>query len=115
MYIFVAFIIASVFHTCSGTNPDCALIVPKNPLTATGLATPYQLLPLNARKGPCNQANGDQSTFVQGAVIDTDTGAVYVYNPLVIDYGTTPAVAPVVPKVCILIVKEVSDHSLASN
>jgi hypothetical protein len=75
---------------------DCALIVPDNVLTAAGLATPFQLTSINGN-GPCNQANPNQAAFVQGAVIDTVTGAIYVYNPLVIDQGTTALVAPVTP------------------
>jgi hypothetical protein len=34
---------------------------------------------------------------VQGAVINPATGQISVYNPLVIDQGTTPAAAPTVP------------------
>lgn len=80
-------------------NPNCTLIVPPHPLTAQGLATPYQLFaPDAAQNGPCNEFNTAQSAFVQGAIIDTDTGQVSIYNPLVIDKGTKPAVAPVVPK-----------------
>jgi hypothetical protein len=78
-------------------NPDCALIVPANPLSAQGLATPYQLLAADPANGPCNEANADQASFVQGAVFDPATGQISVYNPLVIDQGTKPAVAPVVP------------------
>jgi hypothetical protein len=36
--------------------------------------------------------------FVQATVLNPRTGALSVYNPLVITQGTTPAVAPVVPK-----------------
>ena len=79
-------------------NSNCALIVPKDPLTATGLATPYRLVALNPKDGPCHQANADQATFVQSTIIDTDTGNLFVYNPLVIDNGTTPAVVPKVTK-----------------
>src|SRR3982074_3490119 len=32
-------------------NPDCTLIIPKNALTAAGLATPYQLTATNPRLG----------------------------------------------------------------
>jgi hypothetical protein len=78
-------------------NPNCTLIVPANPLTAQGLATPYQLVATNAAMGPCNEANANQSAFVQGTIIDPATGAVSVYNPIVIDKGTQPAAAPVVP------------------
>jgi hypothetical protein len=38
------------------------------------------------------------AAFVQGAVVDTATGIISVYNPLVIDQGTTPAIPPVVPQ-----------------
>lgn len=78
-------------------NPDCTLIVPAHPLTAKGLATSYQLIPTDAANGPCNEANKAQSAFVQAAVIDPATGKISIYNPLVIDQGTQPAVAPVVP------------------
>jgi len=36
--------------------------------------------------------------FVQATILDPRTGKLYVYDPLVITEGTTPAVAPVVPK-----------------
>ncbi len=78
-------------------NPDCTLIVPNDPLSAKGLATPYQLKATNPANGPCHEYNTAQSAFVQAAVIDPATGAISVYNPLVIDAGTTPAVAPVAP------------------
>lgn len=78
-------------------NPNCTLIVPANPLSAQGLATPYQLTATDPGAGPCNEANGGQTAFVQGAVLDPATGKISVYNPLVIDAGTQPAAAPVVP------------------
>ena len=78
-------------------NPNCTLIVPANPLTAKGLATPYQLTATNAAMGPCNEANINQSAFVQASVFNPATGALSVYDPLVIDKGTQAAVAPVVP------------------
>ena len=78
-------------------NPDCTLIVPPNPLSASGLATPYQLVATDPAGGPCNENNTAQSAFVQGAVFDPATGAVSIYNPLVIDKGAKPAAAPVVP------------------
>ncbi len=71
---------------------NCILLVPPNPLSAQGLATPYKLLP------PCHEADPATAAFVQGAVVDTATGVISVYNPLVIDQGTTPAIAPVVPQ-----------------
>jgi len=67
----------------------CLLTVPPAPLTATGLATPYT-------QTGCTMAGGTPS-FVQGAVFDINTGAVSVYNPLVIDAGTTAGCTPLVP------------------
>ncbi|HEY3605930.1 MAG TPA: hypothetical protein VGL06_00425 [Pseudonocardiaceae bacterium] len=78
-------------------NPNCSLVVPANPLTAAGLATPYQLVATDAAGGPCNEANANQSAFVEATVIDPATGAPSVYRPLVVDKGTTPAAAPVLP------------------
>jgi hypothetical protein len=66
---------------------DCSLIVPPNPLTPQGMATPFQLV------SPCSQADSGCAAFVQGAVINLDTGEISVYNPLVITQGTTPAPA----------------------
>ena len=85
-------------HAAEAVNGDCTLIVPPNPLTAQGLATPYQLTATDPNQGPCNESNPNQAVFVQGAVIDPATGKISIYNPLVIDKGTKPAIAPVVPQ-----------------
>ena len=82
----------------TAVNMDCTLIVPPNPLSAQGLATPYQLVATNPANGPCNEANANQSAFVQAAIINPATGKISIYEPLVIDQGTTPAIAPVVPR-----------------
>ncbi|WP_280670002.1 MULTISPECIES: hypothetical protein [unclassified Kitasatospora] len=81
-------------------NQNCTLNVPANPLSPQGLATPYTLTATDPAQGPCNEANPNQSVFVQATVVDNNayTSSVSVYNPLVIDSGTQPAVAPVVPK-----------------
>ena len=50
----------------AAVNPNCTLIVPANPLTAAGLATPYQLTATDPAAGPCNEANAGQTAFVQG-------------------------------------------------
>ncbi|WP_063774304.1 hypothetical protein [Streptacidiphilus rugosus] len=79
-------------------NADCALLVPADPLSATGLATPYRLTATDPAKGPCHEADAAQSAFVQATVLDPATGALSVYNPLVVDRGTRPARTPVRPK-----------------
>ena len=78
-------------------NPNCSLIVPSNPLSAEGLATPYQLLATDPTAGDCHETNTSQSAFVQAAVLDPATGQISIYNPLVVDKGDTPAMPPVVP------------------
>jgi hypothetical protein len=76
----------------AAASGNCTLVVPANPLTAKGLATPYQL------GDGCSEANAAQSAFAEATVISPD-GQLQVYNPLVITQGTTPAAAPVVPKI----------------
>ncbi|WP_329576443.1 hypothetical protein OG500_03535 [Kitasatospora sp. NBC_01250] len=78
-------------------DPNCTLTVPADPLTAQGLATPYVLAATDPAKGPCQETNANQSAFVQATVLDPATGAVSVYDPLVVDQGTPPAIAPVRP------------------
>jgi hypothetical protein len=78
-------------------NTACTLIVPATPLTAKGLATPYQFVATDPAKGPCNQSNNDQSAFVEASIFDPATGKISIYHPLVIDKGQTPAKDPVVP------------------
>lgn len=93
--IFVIPRIAS--HAAGDPNANCSLLVPANPLSAQGLATPYQLSATNPADGPCNESNVAQSAFVQGVIYDPAKGTFGVYNPLVVDKGTQPAVAPTAP------------------
>ena len=80
---------------------SCDIVVPANPLTAQGLATPWQLTGTNgatpAASG-CTMANfANLGAFVQATILNPATGALSVYEPLVITRGTQPAAAPVVP------------------
>ncbi len=93
-----AFILPRLGSHAAALNGDCTLIVPARPLSAKGLATPYQLVATDPANGPCNESNKAQAAFVQGAVIDPVTGQLSIYNPLVIGQGTQPAAAPVVPQ-----------------
>lgn len=93
----VVFLLPHRGSRAEALNGDCTLIVPANPLTAQGLATPYQLVATDPDNGPCNEANAGQAAFVQAAVIDPASGQISVYDPLVIDQGTQPAMPPVVP------------------
>jgi hypothetical protein len=80
----------------AGTNPSasCEIIVPVNPLSARGLATPYRLTGRNgatpAQSG-CEMSNAARlGAFVQATILDPATGALSVYEPLVITQGTRP-------------------------
>ena len=82
-------------------NSDCEIIVPAHPLSAAGLATPYQLTGPDGKtpaESGCTEANSaNLGAFVQATILDPATGKLAVYEPLVVTKGTTPAAAPVVP------------------
>jgi hypothetical protein len=86
----------------TAVEDTCDIIVPAHPLTAQGLATPYQLTgPAGGSPAAtgCQMSNSiNLGAYVQATILNTQTGALSVYNPLVITAGTTPAVKPVVPK-----------------
>ena len=71
---------------------NCTLIVPNNPLSARGLATPWQL------SDGCSEANPNQAAFVEASIL-APSGKLTVYNPLVITQGTTPAATPTAPRI----------------
>jgi len=72
---------------------NCSLAVPANPLTAAGLATPWQL------GDGCSMANaGSEGAFVEATIL-APNGSLQVYNPLVVTQGTQPAVAPKAPTI----------------
>ncbi len=85
----------------TAANVNCDIVVPANPLSSQGLATPYQLTGPNgmspAQSG-CTMANAaNLGAFVQATILNTRTGQLSVYDPLVVTQGTTPAAAPPVP------------------
>ncbi|HEV2347505.1 MAG TPA: hypothetical protein VGS97_25665 [Actinocrinis sp.] len=75
-------------------QPTCTLQVPEQPLTAQGLATPFVL---SGGGQACHESDSGTAAFVQGLVLDPATGHLSVYDPLVVDAGMQPAVAPTVP------------------
>jgi len=75
---------------------NCDLLVPRHPLTARGLATPYVLESTPGQA--CSEADTNVAAFVQATILDPATGQLSVYDPLVVTKGTAPAVAPVVPR-----------------
>jgi len=78
-------------------NLDCTLIVPDDPLSPKGLATPYELVATDPANGACHEYVVDQRGFVEAAILDPATGQISIYHPLVIDKGTVAVIPPVVP------------------
>ncbi|MBV9448086.1 MAG: hypothetical protein JO345_19560 [Streptosporangiaceae bacterium] len=77
----------------AAASMNCTIQVPPNPLSAKGLATPWQL------GDGCSVANfGTEGAFVEATILSPN-GQVQVYSPLVITAGTTPAAAPVAPTI----------------
>jgi len=77
----------------AANSTNCTVSVPANPLSAAGLATPWEL------GDGCTWANGGtEGVFIDATILSPD-GQLQVYNPLVIDQGTKPAVAPVAPTI----------------
>jgi hypothetical protein len=90
--------VASALPT--GPNMDCGLVVPAHPLTASGLATPWQLTGPDGNDAAayhCIQSLSNVQAFVQATILDPATGRLWVYEPLVVTQGSAPAVRPVRP------------------
>ena len=71
---------------------NCTLIVPNRPLSAQGLATPWQL------SDGCSEANPNEEAFVEATIL-APNGKLQIYDPLVITQGTMPAMTPAVPTI----------------
>jgi hypothetical protein len=76
----------------AATSLNCTLIVPANPLSAQGLATPWQL------SDGCTQANPSEEAFVEATIL-APNGNLQIYDPLVVTQGTTAAVTPTAPTI----------------
>ncbi|MGD0603332.1 MAG: hypothetical protein ABSA53_06995 [Streptosporangiaceae bacterium] len=77
----------------AAASMNCTLTVPARPLTAAGLATPWQL------GDGCSMANAaTEGAFVEATIL-APNGQLQVYNPLVITAGTTPAATPAAPTI----------------
>jgi hypothetical protein len=87
---------AALTAPAAGTksNTTCDIIVPANPLSAQGLATPYELTGpkgTTPTQSGCEMSNGAElGAFVQATILDPATGALSVYEPLVITRGSRP-------------------------
>ena len=77
----------------AAASMNCTLTVPANPLSAQGLATPWQL------GDGCSMANAaTEGAFVEATIL-APNGQLQVYNPLVITAGTTAAATPAAPTI----------------
>jgi hypothetical protein len=86
----------------SSAHPNCGIIVPADPLSARGLATPYQLTGPSgtsaATSGCTMSAPATRAGLVRATILDPATGAVAVYTPAIVTKGARPARAPVMPE-----------------
>jgi len=86
----------------SSARVSCGIIVPASPLSARGLATPYQLTgppgTSAAASGCTMSAAAVRAGLVRATILDPATGALAVYTPVVVPKGTRPATAPPVPE-----------------
>jgi hypothetical protein len=93
---------ATASAAAAAANVSCDIIVPPNPLSAQGLATPYQLTGpdgMSPDASGCTMANvANLGAFVQATILNRRNGQLSVYEPLVITQGTQPAAAPVLPR-----------------
>ena len=74
-------------------STNCTVTVPDRPLTAQGLATPWVL-----GDGGTWANGGTEGVFIDATIL-APNGQLQVYNPLVIDQGTTPEVTPAPPTI----------------
>lgn len=77
-----------------GIGANCGLVVPADPFSSTGLATPWQLV---SGALACHERDAANAVFLQATVFDPASKQFFVYAPLVIDAGTLPAFAPLIP------------------
>src|ERR1700722_15997106 len=95
--------LANTAVTTVAGNTTCDIIVPAHPLSARGLATPYQLTGADGTtpaESGCQMSDAVRAgAFVQATILDPATGALSVYEPLVVTEGIRPAVLPLVPKI----------------
>ena len=93
---------ATASAAAAAANVSCDIVVPPNPLSAQGLATPYQLTGpdgMSPAASGCTMANvANLGAFVQATILNRRNGRLSVYEPLVITQGTQPAAAPVLPR-----------------
>jgi hypothetical protein len=74
-------------------SQDCYLSVPFDPLN-TGLFSPWYLSTNPISEINCSQLTNGTEVFVEATIYDVDNHNFFVYNPLVIDILTLPALQP---------------------
>jgi len=72
---------------------NCVLQVPRDPLSANGLARLYLLSGTG-----CDQTNGDTAVFAEAAIVRPSTGQIFLYTPLIVNAADpVAAIDPVAP------------------
>jgi hypothetical protein len=70
----------------------CNIILPDNLLSSIGLSTPFIYK-------NCNQTIEEEASFAEAVILDTNTGSLSIYTPLIINEGTKPLYPPFVPDI----------------
>ena len=79
---------------------NCQILIPPDALSSQGLATPFCTRFNATSNAGCviSAANNFGAlAFVHGVILNLQDGAISVYNPLVINCGTVPAIFPTKP------------------
>ena len=63
-------------------NPNCTIIVPDAPLTAAGLATPYQLTATTPADGECHEGNANFFGICSGGDLRSSHGTDFDLQPV---------------------------------
>lgn len=74
-------------------SQNCIIEVPNNALTK-GLFKTWFVSTAPGSLLPCSQLIEGAEVFIEATIFDIDNNRFYVYNPLVIDAGTIPAIPP---------------------
>ncbi|KAI9324879.1 hypothetical protein DFJ73DRAFT_667044 [Zopfochytrium polystomum] len=88
-----AILLARGTELATAAAGDCVVTLPPNPLTATGLSTPWVV----SGQG-CTQTAAGMPTFAECAVVDPAANTVAIYSPLLINQGQK-FVTPTVPTI----------------
>ena len=87
---FIKFVAVYSSLLLSTKAQDCIIQVPNDPLN-TGLFENWILSTQTFSDVPCTQTDPGANVFIEATILNIYTGELFVYFPLVVDIGSTPA------------------------